>query len=123
LILFQDIAFGKPLGNLQADQDYPSFIKTVEKTSLLIVLLATFPGLAQLFSFGAFKGFRPKNTDPIGLGKLMGYLSLQVITYTVDWSNTNSISNEMVEERFGNKKIRRDMLGSFIRHSLTKREE
>lgn len=79
LDVISDIAFGKPLGNLRADQDCSSFIKTVEKTFPLIVLLATFPSLAQVFFSRAFKSFRPKDTDAVGLGKLMGYVPLQVI--------------------------------------------
>ncbi|KAE9370024.1 pisatin demethylase [Stipitochalara longipes BDJ] len=105
LDVISDIAFGKPLGNLQADQDVWSFIKAVQDGTPLIVFLAAFPGFAQIFFSPVWMRFWPKVTDKAGMGKLMG------------------LAKEVVAERFGpSRKIRRDMIGSFIRHGLTQRE-
>jgi len=74
-----DIAFGKSFGNLQADQDCLSYIKTNEETLPLLILLGTFPGLAQVLSSRVFRSFRPKDTDPVGMGRLMGFVFLHIL--------------------------------------------
>ncbi|PMD29002.1 pisatin demethylase [Hyaloscypha variabilis F] len=105
LDVISDIAFGKSLGNLEADQDVWSFIKTVQDSTPLVIFLAIFPGLSKIFFSRLCERFWPKVTDSDGLGKLM------------------AIAKDVVAERFGpNRKTHRDMIGSFIRHGLTQRE-
>jgi hypothetical protein len=74
--VISDIAFGKSLGNLEADQDVWSFIKTVQDSTPLVIFLAIFPGLSKIFFSRLCKRFWPKVTDSDGLGKLMAYVLL-----------------------------------------------
>lgn len=105
LDVISDIALGKSLGNLEADEDCYSYIKTTEETFPMIVLLGAFPWLANVFFSRPMKSLLPSDTDTVGMGKLMG------------------IAKEAAEERFGpDKKTKKDMIGSFIRHGLTERE-
>ncbi|KAE9377678.1 pisatin demethylase [Stipitochalara longipes BDJ] len=105
LDIISDIAFGTAFGNLEADNDVSSYIKTMETMFPLIILLGTWPALARIFFSKPLRRFLPKETDTVGMGKLMG------------------IGKQVVAERFGpNKKVRRDMLGSFIAHGLTQRD-
>ncbi|RDW65159.1 hypothetical protein BP5796_09851 [Coleophoma crateriformis] len=105
LDIISEIAFGKAFGNLVADEDVSSYIKTMEDMFPLIILLGTWPALAKVFFSKIFRPFLPKETDAAGIGKLMG------------------IGKEATAERFGpNKKVKHDMLGSFIAHGLSQRE-
>lgn len=72
LDVISDIAFGKPFGNLEADQDVSSYIQAVQEAVPLAIFLATFPGLCRVFFSSMLKRFWPKTTDKVGLGKLMG---------------------------------------------------
>ena len=72
LDVISDIAFGKAFGNLEADADVSSYIKTTEETFPMIVLLGSFPWLARLFFSRPLKSLLPSDTDTVGMGKLMG---------------------------------------------------
>jgi hypothetical protein len=80
LDIISEIAFGKAFGNLTADEDLSSYIKTMNDMFPLIVLLSTWPALAKVFFSKPLRPFLPKETDTVGMGKLMGsvilYLSL-----------------------------------------------
>lgn len=105
LDIISDIAFGEAFGNLKADEDLSSYIKTMDNMFPLIILLGTWPALAKVFFSKVLRPFLPKETDTIGMGKLMG------------------IGKKVVAERFGpNKKVKQDMIGSLIAHGLTQRE-
>lgn len=74
LDVISDIAFGKAFGNLEADKDCSSYIKTTEETFPMIVLLGAFPWLAKIFFSRPLKGLLPSDKDQVGLGKLMGFV-------------------------------------------------
>ena len=76
LDVISDIAFGKAFGNLDADRDTSSFIKTSEETLPMIVLLGAFPWLANVFFAYPFKLLLPSDKDTVGLGKLVGFVVL-----------------------------------------------
>jgi hypothetical protein len=125
LDVISDIAFGKAFGNLTADGDVSSYIKIIEEAFPFVMILATFPELCQIFFSRIFKPIWPKDTDKTGIGKLMGYVrSRPGLPFDLVWLIClASIARDLAAERFGpNKKVRRDMLGSFIRHGLTKEE-
>ncbi|KAH8748372.1 cytochrome P450 [Hyaloscypha finlandica] len=105
LDIISEIAFRTAFGNLEADDDISSYMKTMEGMFPLATLLGTWPALAKVFFSKPLRRFLPKDTDTAGMGKLMG------------------IGKQVVAERFGpNKKVKRDMLGSFLAHGLTQRE-
>ncbi|KAE9363167.1 cytochrome P450 [Stipitochalara longipes BDJ] len=105
LDVISEIAFGEAFGNLEADEDLASYIKTTEETIPILICLTVFPWLVRIFFSWPFTYLLPSDKDTVGLGKLMG------------------IAKVVAAERFGeHKKERRDMLGSFVRHGLTQRE-
>jgi hypothetical protein len=105
LDVISDIAFGREFGYLANDKNMFSYIKTTKDTIPVMVLVGALPWLAQILHSRLFKSLLPTDKDEYRLGKVMG------------------IAKEVVGERFGpNKKEQRDMLGSFVRHSLTQRE-
>jgi hypothetical protein len=75
LDVISDIAFGKAFGNLEADEDVTSYIKATEGVFMMMILLGSFPWLAQIFFAYPFKSLLPSDTDDIGMGKLIGFVS------------------------------------------------
>lgn len=72
LDLIGEIAFGKPFGFIENDQDMFSYIETTENTIPVMMLVSVFPALAKIFQSPALKSLMPKKTDSYGLGKIMG---------------------------------------------------
>jgi hypothetical protein len=65
----------------------------------------------------------PKETDSFGMGKLIGYVLCSILLNTASNISAFRIAKKVVGERFGpEKKVKRDMLGSFLAHGLTQRE-
>nr|XP_036576508.1 benzoate 4-monooxygenase cytochrome p450 [Colletotrichum truncatum]KAF6783265.1 benzoate 4-monooxygenase cytochrome p450 [Colletotrichum truncatum] len=105
LDVISDLAFGEPFGDVESDSDVHQYIHTMEENMPNIVLTAALPWLLKLFSSPLFRSLLPSEKDAIGVGKTIG------------------IAKKVVAERFGpNKKVPRDMLGSFIAHGLNQEE-
>ncbi|KDN62705.1 putative cytochrome P450 [Colletotrichum sublineola] len=105
LDVITDLAFGKPFGDLASDSDVHEYIHTAEKNMPNVVLTTVLPWLLALLSSPLFRCLLPSDKDAIGLGKTIG------------------IVKQVAAERFGpNKKIKKDMLGSFVAHGLTQEE-
>lgn len=105
LDVISEIAFGEAFGNLEADDDVASYIKASDETIPFIIVLGIFPWLARIVYSWPCKYLLPSDKDKDGMGKLM------------------RIAKAVSAERFGeNRKDRRDMLGSFIRHGLSQQE-
>lgn len=91
----------------------------------MMILLGSFPWLAQIFFAYPFKLLLPSNRDAIGMARLIGpYLihSISSRSPRSDFHPSYRLAKEVAAERFGPKKDERDMLGSFICHGLTQRE-
>ena len=92
----------------------------------MIVLLGAFPWLANVFFAYPFKLLLPSDKDTVGLGKLIGFVvsfpphqDQLILTYVCPIR----IAKEVAAQRFGpDKKVKKDMVGSFVRHGLTERE-
>lgn len=74
LDVISELAFGKSFGNLEADDDVSSYIKTMDGTFPMLVLVGAFPWLAQLFFMRPFRSLLPTAKDTVGMGKLMGFV-------------------------------------------------
>ena len=83
LDIISEIAFGSPFGNLTADKDTSSYIKTMEEMFPLTVLLGTWPALADVFFWKPLRPLLPKETDTSGMGKLMGFVLWSLSPSTV----------------------------------------
>ena len=81
LDVISDIALGKAFGNLEADKDVSSYIKTTEETFPMLVLLGSFPWLARVFFSRPMKSLLPSDTDTVGMGKLMGFVLFLLLSH------------------------------------------
>ncbi|KAK2044941.1 pisatin demethylase [Colletotrichum somersetense] len=105
LDVISDLAFGTPLGFMETDSDVHEYIKIMEESLPMFMATTVYPWVIRLFASPLFRTLLPSEKDPLGLGKVMG------------------IAKKEAAERFGpDKKVQRDMLGSFIAHGLTQEE-
>jgi cytochrome P450 len=105
LDVISDVAFSKPFGYLTEDGDVHEYIKMTEESMPVILVLSVMPWLALVLQSWLFKNLLPSEKDKFGFGKFIG------------------VAKEVVAERFGpNKKVHKDMLGSFVAHGLTQEE-
>ncbi|KAL1839543.1 hypothetical protein VTJ49DRAFT_1406 [Mycothermus thermophilus] len=99
------LAFGEPFGFLETDSDVYNYIAIIEKTMPAMGFFTNFPGLFRVLRLPVLNRLLPKATDKEGMGKLMG------------------LAKETAAERFGpDRKVQKDMLGSFIARGLTQPE-
>ncbi|KAL1646365.1 hypothetical protein SLS58_003325 [Diplodia intermedia] len=100
------LGFGFPFGYLERDEDVHEYVKTTETVIPVLVLSCCYPLMNKILGHPWVRAITgPHTEDKVGLGKLMG------------------VAREVVGERFGPEaKEKRDMLGSFIRHGLPRRE-
>ena len=100
------LAFDQAFGDLIIDEDKYDYIKTVEEAMPVIMLMGELPEVHSFLENNPLmKLVAPAATDKIGFGKVIG------------------IVEEKVAERFGDdKKVKQDMLGSFLRHGLNQEE-
>ncbi|RDW82494.1 hypothetical protein BP6252_03606 [Coleophoma cylindrospora] len=100
-----DIISGLKPPESPTDTDRFNYIKTIHEQAVPMQAIATFPSLVKVLQSPIFRSLMPSAKDTLGLGKLIG------------------IAETVVGERFGeNKKVGKDMLGSFIAHGLTREE-
>ncbi|KAK1750345.1 cytochrome P450 [Echria macrotheca] len=101
-----DISFGKPIGFLANDADMYDYLKTSADSFPFLIVLSLFPWLMHVMALGPIKKYMPSAKDSLGMGRIMG------------------LAEEVVEKRYPPKvnDVHQDMLGSFIRHGLTKDE-
>ncbi|KAK7735935.1 hypothetical protein SLS53_007313 [Cytospora paraplurivora] len=99
------LAFGRPLGLLQKNDDVRGIIAIVKMALEYIQIFTDIPPLQRFFlSDTILKLFGPKPTDSWGVGYLMG------------------MAREFVATRFQpDAKDQQDLLGSFLRHGLDRR--
>ncbi|KAF7558832.1 hypothetical protein G7046_g5333 [Stylonectria norvegica] len=105
LDVISDLAFGTPFGFLETDSDVYEYIKTTEENLPMVMVTTVIPWLIKMLSSPLFKRLLPSEKDMLGFGRVMG------------------IAKEVAAKRFGpDKKVQKDMLGSFVAHGLTQRE-
>ncbi|KAK4153647.1 cytochrome P450 [Chaetomidium leptoderma] len=99
------LAFGKPFGFISTDSDVYNYIEIIGNQFPSMSVLTLFPGLLQIFNWPLLNLLLPTAEDKAGLGKLMG------------------IAKRTAAERFGpDRKVHKDMLGSFVARGLTQKE-
>ncbi|EOO00516.1 putative cytochrome p450 protein [Phaeoacremonium minimum UCRPA7] len=105
LDVISTVAYGQPFGFLETDTDVYEYIKTTEENVPTIIVTTVLPWLMELLKSPLLKSLLPSEKDRLGLGKIM------------------AIAKEKAAERFGpDKKVQKDMLGSFVAHGLTEQE-
>lgn len=97
------VAIGKPFGFLAADADLYDYNKTNSSFMLFLNLVGNHGWVRWLYTRDWVQALgAPRPTDKSGIGPLL------------------KIVNDSVAERFGaDRKVRNDMLGSFVKNGLT----
>ena len=99
------IAFGQTFAFLERDEDPFGYLENLKQFLPAIIVFGVYTELTKILKIPLVKAALPKSTDKRGLGRVMGF------------------AKDRVDERFGPKPIvRKDMLGSFIKHGLTQEE-
>jgi len=126
LDVISDLAYGDPFGFLEKDADQHDYIKITEEQFSMLLTLTVYPWIISALSSPLLKFLLPTEDDPFGFGKFMGQVFFPLFSIPISHvSNTSvpSIAKEKAAERFGpNKKIQKDMLGSFVAHGLSQSE-
>lgn len=100
------LAFDRPFGDLVADEDNFEYIKSIEEGLPIIMCMTELPEVRSFLEKSSLmKWLAPSARDQIGLGKII------------------AIAKVKVAERFGDdRKVKQDMLGSFLKHGLSQEE-
>ncbi len=100
------LAFDQPFGDLIVDEDKFDYIKCTEEAMPIIMTMTELPEVRSFLEKSSLvKLLAPSATDKIGLGRII------------------AIAKEKVGERFGDgRKVKQDMLGSFLNHGLSQEE-
>jgi len=115
------LAFGEAFGDLERDEDVHRYIEMLDEAGPMIILLTVLPFVRKLLQLPLMKRILPNSQDRVGFGKVMGQV-LTLPCYLAAAKHTR-IAKELAGERFGsNRKVKRDMLGSFVAHGLTQDE-
>ncbi|ERS98938.1 hypothetical protein HMPREF1624_04131 [Sporothrix schenckii ATCC 58251] len=99
------LAFSKRFGYTEQDADVYSYIKITEDSMPVMMFLSIFPGLAKVLQSPLFRRLMPSEHDRVGFGRFI------------------AVAKQIVGERLASDQPkRRDMLGSFLAHGLTREE-
>jgi cytochrome P450 len=105
LDLISSLAFGKPFGYMESDQDKFRYIETSGKTVHILVSTTLIPGVISMLQSPYLKWIMPSVKDMGGIGDVIRF------------------AEEVVAERYvNNPVVKRDMLGSFVAHGLNPKE-
>ncbi|KAH8885969.1 cytochrome P450 [Thozetella sp. PMI_491] len=97
--------YGQEFGFLKANDDLFGLTKAFDEFAVAVALTQEVPLLRRLTFSSLMDRFLPRPTDGKGLGRIMG------------------IVHEIIDSRFlDNDNSHKDMIGSFMRHGLTRRE-
>ncbi|KAF2104274.1 putative P450 monooxygenase [Rhizodiscina lignyota] len=105
-----DVAFGKPFGFLDRDDDPFGYITQLKSMLPAMMSFSVYPEMQTIMQLPWMQLLLPKVTDAIGFGKVMGF------------------ARDVVAERFPlpgfdePQVVRKDMLGSFKEHGLTQEQ-
>ncbi|KAK0644133.1 cytochrome P450 [Cercophora newfieldiana] len=105
LDVISDVSYSEPFGFLEKDRDQFDYLKVTEEQLSALLTLSVYTKLFKFLSSPLLRFLMPSSKDMVGFGKLMG------------------IADQKASERFGPKaQQQRDMLGSFVKHGLSKEE-
>jgi len=76
LDIISQLAFGKPFGFTECDEDRLGYIKQVQNYAPILTLFTCLPELHNFMRLPLMQKFAPKATDAAGLGRAMGYDSV-----------------------------------------------
>lgn len=78
------VAYGSPFGFLTTDTDVYQYIETTEKMIPAVMMVTVFPWLNHILASSFVKSLLPSERDPIGFGKIIGFVLLLIHTRVVE---------------------------------------
>lgn len=99
-----DIAFGKPIGYVERDEDFYEYIKAVDDGFQTIAVVSTYPSLVTLLATPLFKWILPSDKDEKGVGRILR-------------EARNAINARFDSD--GKRIPTDDILGSWLKHNLS----
>lgn len=72
LDVISDLAFGKPFGFLEKDEDVYEYISITEQYIPAMLVMANIPWLARLTHTRMFRNLLPNEADKLGFGAFIG---------------------------------------------------
>jgi hypothetical protein len=79
LDVLSTVAYGSPFGFLSTDTDVYQFIETSEKVIPTVMMVTVFPWLNYILASSFMKSLLPSERDPIGFGKIIGFVLLLIL--------------------------------------------
>jgi hypothetical protein len=76
LDVISSVAYGFPFGFLATDSDVYQYIETSEKVVPAAMVVTVYPWLNHILTSSFMKSLLPSATDPIGFGKILGFVPL-----------------------------------------------
>ncbi|KAJ9611407.1 hypothetical protein H2200_004591 [Cladophialophora chaetospira] len=106
LDVLTQIAFEEPFGYLTKNEDVFQYIQKVQEFLQPLEIASNIPWVYSIMSSRVMLWlFGPRSTDKLGMGAMLG------------------VARRVVNERYApDAKVKEDMLGSFIKHGLTRDE-
>lgn len=83
LDVISTVAYGFPFGFLATDTDVYQYIETSEKAVLAAMVVTVYPWLNHILTSSFMKSILPSATDPIGFGKIIGFVPLLIRLWMV----------------------------------------
>ena len=77
------VAYGFPFGFLSTDTDVYHYIETSEKAVVAAMVVTVYPWINHILTSSFMKRLLPSATDPIGFGKILGFVSFIIHTRVV----------------------------------------
>jgi hypothetical protein len=77
LDVISDLAFGKAFGYLERDEDVYDYLKITKSFIPIMMLISNVPSLADLLHSDLLRGLLPSESDKLGFGAFIGYVSTQ----------------------------------------------
>jgi hypothetical protein len=92
------VAYGFPFGFLETDSDVYQYIETSEKVVPAAMVVTVFPWLNHILTSSFMERLLPSAADPVGFGKIIGFVPLLIIQWIVkrDHGNFLDIGSIMV---------------------------
>jgi hypothetical protein len=75
LDVISDLAFGQAFGYLERDEDVYDYLKITKSFIPIMMLISNVPSLADLLQSDLLRGLLPSESDKLGFGAFIGYVS------------------------------------------------
>ncbi|KAM3414042.1 hypothetical protein BST61_g10703 [Cercospora zeina] len=124
LDVISSLAFGETFGDLRDDADNFGYLEQLEKGITLINLMGVLPRLYRFLERSRILALvGPSERDDLGLGKAYG-VAKEIVgrRFSTKSGTKGEGTDDEEEEEEEPSEDRRDMMGSFFRHGMKRRE-